>query len=274
MSAWIVSPEHIDLILTEMKGSGLIDASENLDEIGQMLLDENRASVDYRYNKTNERIEYTFVEFSPEYNRHDVDMAMQSYQYQSCEHPEWDGSLADVLIDQWIYENNQRYDVADILAAQDDDNRGWSVGVEYIWDRENETRLPDYRARDATMTNDEPESIDALLNRIHRYCQIWNLDSSGPPQDQEWRAKIAWPRWAVDEDVPLDDEGEPDSRWNTQDGIGTTRDDAIRGAAEKALAVRTTVSSISGRSFLRCGRSRRIARLLTRIRSRRRVQRE
>jgi hypothetical protein len=68
---------------------------EAADRVGAMLWNTNRASVDYRYEEANDREVYRY--------RHNVCLpmapvavlkAIDCYEYQSCEHPEWESSEA------------------------------------------------------------------------------------------------------------------------------------------------------------------------------------
>lgn len=68
---------------------------QTADRVGAMLWNTNRASVDYRYEEANDREVYRY--------RHNsrlpmapvaVLKAIDCYEYQSCEHPEWASSEA------------------------------------------------------------------------------------------------------------------------------------------------------------------------------------
>jgi hypothetical protein len=118
MSAFIVSKEHINAILMsstliqfqpltwyhdDVYHSFTLDMA---DEIGQMLLDENVASVRYRYQdspltelpgKTNNEWLFPF-RYSPFAHRVPTPVEaiklIRCYNYQSCEHPQWNSSPA------------------------------------------------------------------------------------------------------------------------------------------------------------------------------------
>jgi hypothetical protein len=116
MSAWIVSRQHIDVMVDAAIRRGLVEPSQ-ADEVGRMLWKENLASVAHRYprDKDGERpgptdfrdadVEtYTFTPLPKEI----VDVwdlnpdgalrvTVDCYDYQSCEHPGWRGSAAHAL---------------------------------------------------------------------------------------------------------------------------------------------------------------------------------
>lgn len=107
MSAWIVSKRHIDYIVTALIRAEL--TADTPDETGRMLWRECLASVAYRYphDKDGERPgpvdfrdsdvdTYTWAE-TPELSPGGLAKTLGCYSYQSCEHPEWDGSQAQVL---------------------------------------------------------------------------------------------------------------------------------------------------------------------------------
>jgi hypothetical protein len=107
MSAWIVSKRHIDYMVTAIVRAELMN--ETPDEIGRILWRENLASVAYRYpnDKDGERPGpegfrdmdteiYTWTE-TPELTPGGVAKTFACYDYQSCEHPGWDGSEAEVV---------------------------------------------------------------------------------------------------------------------------------------------------------------------------------
>lgn len=110
MSASVVSKQHIDAIITgalpRRGDTGWIRWSDpvetgrthvlNLDtadRAGSLLWQENRISVNHRYNDGDEIDPiYTFrrVRYSPVA----VLKLIDSYEYQSCEHPAWEQSQA------------------------------------------------------------------------------------------------------------------------------------------------------------------------------------
>jgi hypothetical protein len=73
---------------------------ERANEVGQMLTDENRASVDARYNETNEPDVYTYERFATLADDPDPKAVLSClfcYEYQACEHPGWDASEAHMF---------------------------------------------------------------------------------------------------------------------------------------------------------------------------------
>ena len=136
MSAFVVSKKQIDLILTFaiMKGfyfdrmmnpSNMYKVTEeNASDIGQMLWDENHRSVNYRYKEDESTPSYTFKKtyiysYSKEvWNEQTKTMERRTLEsninalsminflkcldYQSCEHPEYKGSIAEHNINSWV----------------------------------------------------------------------------------------------------------------------------------------------------------------------------
>lgn len=144
MSAYLVDIEHIDFMLTAAIKAEYISQQENMNALGQMLLDENKRSIDFRYDEENDAVQYTFVPFPLAFNRWDIDLALRGYRYQSCEHEGWDTSASRDWVEGFMAANKASYTAEDYQAQDDDDNRGWGVCVGYEWE-ENVT-VPDYRA--------------------------------------------------------------------------------------------------------------------------------
>ncbi len=69
---------------------------ETADRVGQMLLHENRLSVDHRYNECELEDIYRFPYWTSVTRVNPVVIlkALACYEYQSCEHPGWEGSEA------------------------------------------------------------------------------------------------------------------------------------------------------------------------------------
>jgi hypothetical protein len=104
MSAFTLPCSHINALINGALQVGMIDGAptdEELTKLGQSLLLENRLSCRYRYShhhhsdlprKTGADFQFSRLDFP-------LDMvgvlaAAESYQYQSCEHPEWATSAA------------------------------------------------------------------------------------------------------------------------------------------------------------------------------------
>ena len=110
MSAWIVSHDHLDLLLTAAQAWGFSDA-DDADETGRMLWKENLASVAFRYpgdrdghrpgpDGFRDRHVSTY-HFRPYPGRVDPEIVAEaavSLSYQSCEHPGWADSDARLWV--------------------------------------------------------------------------------------------------------------------------------------------------------------------------------
>lgn len=104
MSAYHVGADHINALVSYAKHirfnpSYLFPCGQSImgwAEIGQMLSAENDKSVNHRYEKC-KVTPYRWEEdlyFVTRHNALDVIKMISSYEYQSCEHPGWEGSLA------------------------------------------------------------------------------------------------------------------------------------------------------------------------------------
>lgn len=62
--------------------------------VGAMLMAENRASVNHRYNEEEWEEPYTFRMLRGHADPVVILSALSCYEYQSCEHPEWEASEA------------------------------------------------------------------------------------------------------------------------------------------------------------------------------------
>lgn len=123
MSAWVVSQGHIDLMVNGLIQHGFIEEQEGT-AVGRELLAENVASVSFRYG-TSKRSElpgfpiprsYTYVPPSGPERWPDsaYRVAARCYDYQSCEHPDW--------------ENSYPSELAAKLAALPEDDKEWPWG--------------------------------------------------------------------------------------------------------------------------------------------------
>lgn len=131
MSAWIVTKNHIDALITagldyqmplEWDGNSGTPYSQtscrldarSADKVGRMLWQENLNSIHYRYPDTVEggnhpgpmdfsptEVEaYTYSHFGARrWSPVAVLKAIDCYEYQSCEHPEWETSEAKRFCD-------------------------------------------------------------------------------------------------------------------------------------------------------------------------------
>ena len=118
MSAFILGKKHIDTLLTaacwlkahDHLGGILLRNGEyitqfNASEVGQLLVDENYRSVNYRYDTHEEPYEYTFSwreDVLPVTDREIAAMlkAIHCYDYQTCENPGWQESFAHTFCEQ------------------------------------------------------------------------------------------------------------------------------------------------------------------------------
>ena len=75
-----------------------LNVSAHEQEVAQLLLDENIKSVNYRYSET----ETGFIEYdrgAPILTAIQAIKAAQCLRYQSCEHPTYEGSIAELLVE-------------------------------------------------------------------------------------------------------------------------------------------------------------------------------
>lgn len=124
MSAYIVSKKHIDCLVTIIEG--LIGSAHwhaysttyanrhmgvpldklgwvNKDKLGQLLWAENHKSINYRYKSGTTDPDYRY-EVPREVSSHGLCMSIAQkvrlfdcYEYQTCEHPEWQTSPLKML---------------------------------------------------------------------------------------------------------------------------------------------------------------------------------
>jgi hypothetical protein len=108
MSAFTVTNTHINALvryasrhkITVAYGNPTmrLNVSAHEQEVAQLLLDENIKSVNYRYSET----ETGFIEYdrgAPILLAIQAIKAAQCLRYQSCEHPTYEGSIAERLIE-------------------------------------------------------------------------------------------------------------------------------------------------------------------------------
>jgi len=112
MSAYVVSDKHISAMLTMVNktvhGSPMsyywnderINFMGNIQEIGQKLVDENYKSVNFRYDKDDAPHAFRFEPVGMEPIQ--VVRLCHAYNYQACEHKEWEASEAKEIADQII----------------------------------------------------------------------------------------------------------------------------------------------------------------------------
>ena len=124
MSAYVVEKSHINAMLNSWlhsrygarwhhDGKWHELTTENANQVGQMLLDENIKSVSYRYkdSQLTDLPSRTDTEYLIPFEHHfthripspiEAIKITHCYDYQSCEHPEWKTSEAKVFCDSLI----------------------------------------------------------------------------------------------------------------------------------------------------------------------------
>jgi len=108
MSAFTVTNTHINALVRYASRKQLsvpyghpsvrLNVSEHEQEVAQLLLDENIKSVNYRYSEK----ESGYIEYdrgAPILSAIQAIKAAQCLRYQSCEHPEYEGSIAQLLVE-------------------------------------------------------------------------------------------------------------------------------------------------------------------------------
>jgi len=108
MSAFTVTNTHINALVRYASRHKLsvpyghvsvrLNVSEHEQEVAQLLLDENIKSVNYRYSET----ETGYIEYdrgAPILSAIQAIKAAQCLRYQSCEHPTYEGSIAQLLVE-------------------------------------------------------------------------------------------------------------------------------------------------------------------------------
>lgn len=114
MSAFVLSNAHINLLVNsgldrvhfDHNGTRTLPTTDNANSLGQMLIDTNIQSVAHRYPDTNitdlpgeNNANYLIpFAFTADYELPSVVQrlkAIDCYEYQSCEHPDWHNSPAE-----------------------------------------------------------------------------------------------------------------------------------------------------------------------------------
>ena len=107
MSAWIVSKRHIDALVYWLDKSGISKADK--DALGGRLWSENYRSIRARYGDRDRRPTYHYEkplpktspsyydDFDPE-NIDQIQALVHCYDYQTCEHDEYEGSPVQRMI--------------------------------------------------------------------------------------------------------------------------------------------------------------------------------
>jgi len=133
MSAYQVSDEHINAIVTALATANIIEKDDR-EPIARLLLKENIKSVNYRYNmgKNIDAIVFHLKFKSKKLSLYNVYKLVGCYEYQSCEHPTWEQSKAKSLCDslnEYILANNKKgYKTNDIMVYSPEyDKAKWSI---------------------------------------------------------------------------------------------------------------------------------------------------
>ena len=120
MSAYIVDHEHIHVLIwaaskpiappnapmrwlydNPTRANQIEPDGSNRDEIGQMLLDENAASINHLYSDTAAAGDYHYQRPQhTEWSTAELLNALHAYTYQACEHPGWERSQAKAFCDE------------------------------------------------------------------------------------------------------------------------------------------------------------------------------
>lgn len=99
MSAFIVEDDHIDFLVSYATGGGPYRASsESPQKLGQMLVDQNWRSVNFRYRENDPAPTYRYVPFTAPIRPVDVIKACDCYDYQACETEDYEETAAARLI--------------------------------------------------------------------------------------------------------------------------------------------------------------------------------
>jgi hypothetical protein len=100
MSAFTVNAAHIDAIVNAARQFGSPDEIDQrtANLLGGMLWDENYRSVNYRYQESEPTPDYTATLIEDELSPVAVLKAMDCYEYQACESPDWQDTRAHAFI--------------------------------------------------------------------------------------------------------------------------------------------------------------------------------
>lgn len=112
MSAFMLTKHHIDALLTfattfyngsitsYWNGTERVRIDyETVDEIGAKLMAQNQRSVNYRYRKGEDAPDYTYQHYQWPLTPVEALVACASYDYQSCETPDYLETEAHAIID-------------------------------------------------------------------------------------------------------------------------------------------------------------------------------
>jgi hypothetical protein len=136
MSAWVCSELHINTLATflaareiEVKWRGnTFKCIEQPANVANILMSENVASVNYRYGENDmPSIAYALVTPLPELIP--LHKAFGCYDYQACEHPEYEQSLAKRLCDAGLHHIETRLGKTkeEVEKMAEWDNAPWGI---------------------------------------------------------------------------------------------------------------------------------------------------
>lgn len=107
MSAFVLSQKHINVLTSAWSIYNLKYAynpqtrkSEDLTptQVGKILLKQNVCSVNYRYNEKEPVPPFRYDPFGPPYSLVQILKALDCYDYQACETPDYQGTLAASIV--------------------------------------------------------------------------------------------------------------------------------------------------------------------------------
>jgi hypothetical protein len=112
MSAWVVSKNHIDLLVSAMFKYELVTPEmEDANSIGKTLWEENRRSVNFRYSERKKTPPYTYSGIEVQELVREPWIVFKQiccYQYQSSECNDWEKTKAYILTSS-LYDHVLRY---------------------------------------------------------------------------------------------------------------------------------------------------------------------
>ena len=134
MSAYTLSNEHISAMLRAVNFSDYAGdycqyyfngewhyMIDNLQEIGQKLVDENYRSVNFRYSDDTPSRKFVYT-FTDEYTPAQIIQLCNCYDYQSCETPDWKEAEAYA-----IYNALRERAISRLVNAQAEARDIWSI---------------------------------------------------------------------------------------------------------------------------------------------------
>lgn len=135
MSAWLVSKEHIDVLVTAAISLGLVE-EDLASNVGNGLWQENAKSLRYRYDDADEFWDlpvdggYSF-EPRPVESLFYVNHQVHCYNYQACEHPDYRGSSARRFVEEIIAAMEEKLHLSDdaIFGHPEGEKATWGVEV-------------------------------------------------------------------------------------------------------------------------------------------------